>query len=102
MVAITRRRLDCGAGGTYDWMVGPGEAPVEISTGPAILKPNGTVVFSQRLRGSGDYKSCQVSFTLSDARRTSKIKEQIDEPPKWVDLKEVSLSLSSAQVMGYR
>jgi hypothetical protein len=75
---------------------------VEISAGPAIVKPNGTVVFSQRLRGSGEYKNCKVSFTLSDARRTSQIKEQIDEPPKWVKLKEVSVSLSSAQVMEYR
>ena len=102
MIAITRRRLDCGPNATYDWVVGPGEAPSQISAGPAVVKSKGTVVFSQRLRGAGDFKGCKASFTLADGRRPAEQKMQLDEPLKWVEIKNLSIGLDSAQVMSYR
>lgn len=102
LIAITGRHLDCGSGRTYDWVVGPGEAPVQLASGPAAVKAKGAVVFNQRLRGTGDFASCMATFKISDGRRPSEAKLQFEEVSKWVEVKMLAVPLSSAQVVSYR
>jgi hypothetical protein len=102
LIAITGRHLDCDPNRAYDWVVGPGEAPVQLASGPAGIKPNAAVVFSQRLRGSGEFAACTASFKISDGRRPRESKLQFEEQSNWVEVKELVVPLNSAQVVVYR
>ncbi|HEX7075774.1 MAG TPA: hypothetical protein VF226_17185 [Hyphomicrobiaceae bacterium] len=101
--SVIGRHLECGAGTNFDWVVGPGEAPVQISSGPIVVKPKAAVVFSQRLRGSGDSSVCTASFTIAEARRPYEAPHvEHEEPPVWHAIKNVSVRLSPTVKAYYR
>jgi hypothetical protein len=103
LVAITKRTLKCGRGGDFEWVLGPGEAPVEIASGPTALKPKLAAVFSQRLRGSGESSECNAFFTIAEGRRPySAPHVEQEEPPRWVPLKNLEVRLRPVVEAYYR
>lgn len=103
LVAIAKRRLVCGQQAHFDWVLGPGEPPVEISAGPAVTRPDVATVFSQRLRGSGDPGGCRAFFTIAEARRPYKSPHvEHEEAAIWTNAKELEVRLKPAVEVHYR
>jgi hypothetical protein len=103
LLAITKRRLSCDKQGRFDWVLGPGEPPVEIAAGPAVIKAEHTAVFSQRLRGSGDPGGCRAFFSIDEARRPRKSAHVVhEEPPVWSEVKALEVRLKRNVEAVYR
>ena len=103
LLAITRRRLSCDEQARFDWVLGPGEPPVEISAGPAVIKAEHTAVFSQRLRGSGDPAGCRAFFSIVEARRPGKSAHVVhEESPVWSEVKALEVRLEPNVQAVYR
>lgn len=65
-IALTGRALKCAGESSYDWTLGPGEAPNGLAAGPIQLAPKQWVVFSQRLMGTGNPADCNAEIRLSE------------------------------------
>lgn len=103
LLAITKRRLSCEKQARFDWVLGPGEPPVEISAGPVAIEAGHTAVFSQRLRGSDDPGGCRAFFSIVEARRPSRSAHVVhEEPPVWSEVKALEVRLKPNVEAVYR
>lgn len=100
VVSILGRRLHCPEGTNFDWIVGPGEAPKELGSGPALLRKRGWIVFSQRIRGKGAVRECRAAFELAELRHTPPV--DIYLPPAWVSVQTVETHLKASVRAEYR
>ena len=90
IVAIVGRRLECVGSAKFDWLIGPGEAPAELSSGPTLLAQRSWTAFSQRVRGSGDSSDCLAIFQLAELRS---VKGDHFSSPTWQSIGAVQVHL---------
>jgi hypothetical protein len=100
VVAVVRRRLTCPTGTDFDWIVGPGDGPLEIASGPAMVGGKSWLAFSQRARGTGSAEACRALVELAELRH-GRAAEQFD-PPRWIAIGTVETSLRATVKADYR